>query len=100
MVQRLKHGPVNAATVLPPALVTALQQLSAGQHIYIPAIESPVARRWREARQAQQHGTSLPMIARQLGIAPRAVERLLTDRFISITGWRSRFGQFFRPQSF
>ncbi len=77
MVQRLKHGPVNAATVLPPTLVTALQQLAAGQHIYIPAIESPVARRWREVRQAQQHGTSLPVIARQLGIAPRAVERLL-----------------------
>lgn len=77
MVQRLKHGPVNAAKVLPPALVTALQQLAAGQHIYIPAIESPVVRRWREARQAQQHGTALPLIARQLGIAPRAVARLL-----------------------
>lgn len=73
MVQRLKHGPANAAVVLPPALVTALQQLAAGQHIYIP----PVARRWREARQAQQHGTSLPMIARQLGISPRVVARLL-----------------------
>jgi len=76
-VQRLKHGPVNAANVLPPALVTALQSLAAGQHLYIPAIESPVVRRWREARQAQQRGASLPMMAQQLGIAPRAVARLL-----------------------
>jgi hypothetical protein len=42
MVRRTKHGPVNAAKVLPPALVTALQQVAAGQHVYIPAIESPV----------------------------------------------------------
>jgi len=38
MVRRLKHGPINAAKVLPPALVTALQQVAAGRHAYIPAV--------------------------------------------------------------
>jgi hypothetical protein len=77
MVRRTKHGPVNASTVLPPALVTALQQVAAGQHVYIPAIESPVIRRWREARQYQQQGYTITRIAQQLEIAPRAVTRLL-----------------------
>jgi AraC-like DNA-binding protein len=79
MVRRAKHGPVNAAKVLPPALVTALQQVAAGQHVYIPAVESPVIRRWREARRYQQLGYALPRIAEQLAIAPRAVTRLLAS---------------------
>lgn len=77
MVKRTKHGPVNATKVLPPALVTALQQVAAGQHVYIPAIVSPVARRWREARQYRQLGYSITDIAQQLEIEPRAVTRLL-----------------------
>lgn len=79
MVRRTKHGPVNASTVLPLALVTALQQMAAGQHVYIPAVESPVARRWREARQFQQLGYTITRIAQQLEIAPRAVTRLLAS---------------------
>jgi hypothetical protein len=79
MVRRTKHGPVNAAHVLPPALVIALQQRAAGQHVYIPAVESPVARRWREARRYQQLGYTIPRIAQQLEIAPRAVTRLLAS---------------------
>jgi len=79
MVRRLKHGPINAAKVLPPALVTALQQVAAGRHVYIPAVESPVVRRWREARQAQQRGASCGWIAQSLGLTPRAVTRLLAS---------------------
>lgn len=79
MVRRLKYGPVNAARVLPPALVTALQQVAAGRHVYIPAVESPVVRRWREARRYQQLGYPITRIAQQLEIAPRAVTRLLAS---------------------
>lgn len=35
MVKRTKHGPVNATKVLPVSLVTALQQVAAGRHVYI-----------------------------------------------------------------
>lgn len=79
MVRRTKHGPVNAAQVLPPALLTALQQVAAGRHVYIPAVESPVVRRWREARRYQQLGHPITRIAQQLEIAPRAVTRLLAS---------------------
>jgi len=77
MVKRMKYGPVNAATVLPAPLVKALQQVVAGRHVYIPAVESPVARRWREARQYRQLDYSVTDIAMQLEIEPRAVTRLL-----------------------
>lgn len=79
MVKRTKHGPVNAAKVLPPPLVTALQQMAAGRHVYIPALESPAARRWREARQFQQKGYTIPEIAHQLDVEPHAVTRLLAS---------------------
>ncbi len=76
MVRRLKHGPVNAAKVLPPALVTALQQVAAGRHVYIPAVESPVVRRWREARRYQQLGYPITRIAQQLELyVPVAVSK-------------------------
>lgn len=77
MVKRTKQGPVNAAAVLPAPLVKALQQVASGRHVYIPAVESPVARRWREARQYRQLGHSITDIAQQLEIEPRAVTRLL-----------------------
>jgi len=77
MVKRTKHGPVNAAAVLPAPLVKALQQVVSGRHVYIPAVESPVARRWREARQYRQLGYLITDIAQQLAIEPRAVTRLL-----------------------
>jgi len=77
MVKRIKQGPVNAATVLPASLVKELQKVASGRHVYIPAVESPAALRWREARQYRQLGYSVTDIAQQLEIAPRAVTRLL-----------------------
>ena len=77
MVKRMKQGPVNAVAVLPAPLVKALQQVASGRHVYKPAVESPVARRWREARQFRQLGYSITDIAQQLEIEPRAVTRSL-----------------------
>jgi AraC-like DNA-binding protein len=79
MIKRTKHKPLNAASALPTPLVTALQQVAAGQYIYIPAIESPTSRRWRDARQYQQLGYSPTDIAKYLKIEPRTVKRLLAS---------------------
>ena len=77
MVRRMKHGPVNAATVLPVRLLKALQRHAAGRQVYIPATESPAARRWREAYDYHRQGHDAVSIARRLEIHPRYVAQLL-----------------------
>jgi hypothetical protein len=69
--------PRNAAAVLPAPLLAELQRVVSGRQVYIPSIESPATRRWREAYAYHRQGHSAASIAQRVGLHPRYVPQLL-----------------------
>jgi len=72
-----RQRPQNAAAVLPAPLLAELQRLVSGRQVYIPMVESPATRRWREAYAYHRQGHSAASIAQRVGLHPRYVPQLL-----------------------